>query len=66
MSFQRKMPAVFATKKGQSHLDHMLDFGPEKDEAPVAQSANSLDRLKQIVKKLQEINKRIDDLSHRL
>jgi len=53
---------------GKNKLSALLDFGPEEVAVvPVSPQENSsfTDRLKQIVKKLQEINERIDQLSSR-
>lgn len=53
------------TKGGKSVLNALLDFGPETSAPAPTPSHDVVDRIKQIVKKLQEINQRIDDLSHR-
>lgn len=65
MSGQRKIPG-FGARADQHRLNHLLDFGPEKTEPTPQKDANALERIKLIVKKLQEINKRIDDLASRL
>ncbi|MBI4403559.1 MAG: hypothetical protein HY537_05330 [Deltaproteobacteria bacterium] len=44
-------------------LDGILDFGPEN---PTNPSDDATDRIRQIVKKLQEISRRIDHLSSQL
>ena len=65
MSEQKKM--VPGYRKGRHSLNHLVDFGPEKNEPVSTYKSNSgLERIKQIVKQLQEINKRIDDLASRL
>lgn len=65
MSADRKAPKSFG-RDGKALLNEILDFGPDTIE-PVPQHSSShfTDRIKQIVKKLQEINKRIDDLTAR-
>jgi hypothetical protein len=42
-------------------LDHILSFGPDTQNT----SSNASDRIKEIVRKLQELNRRIDNLSSR-
>jgi len=70
MSATRKMPGVFQ-KKSQSTLNHVLDFGTDKVHALSPKSLSNFnsdsttERIKQIVKTLQEISKRIDNLSER-
>ena len=44
-------------------VNDLVDFGPEPEEEPVV-SDNS-ERLRKLVKQLQEINRRIDNLSNR-
>ena len=71
MSGQRKMPGVFQKKETHSTLNHVLDFGPENKHVstPKALSSfnndSSLERIKKIIKTLQEISKRIDNLADR-
>lgn len=44
-------------------VNDLVDFGPE--EPPVTSPQDASERLKKLVKQLQEINRRIDNLSHR-
>lgn len=51
----------------QTKLDHMLDFGAEPTlEKSAHKSANeTTERLNQLLKKLKELNKRVDALQNR-
>jgi len=58
---------------GKSKLSEILDFGPDSHvdahvvspSLPSNESKSFTERLKQIVKKLQEMNERIENLSNR-
>ncbi len=51
---------------GKCKISQMLDFGPDSKPAPNPSDSNSFtDRLKAIVRKLQELNDRIDQLTSR-
>ena len=63
MSVTRKSPIVAAKKDANDVLDDILNFGPESQTPP---SDDFSERIRQLVKKLQEINRRIDQLSTRL
>ena len=49
-------------------LDEMLDFGPDESQPTTKTGPASDDvtaRLQRLLKQIQEISRRIDDLSHR-
>lgn len=55
-------PPVGAPKKDiKEALDNILNFGPEDAHS----NTNFSERIKDLVRKLQEINRRIDNLSSR-
>ena len=67
MSAGRKPKGTFVSKNGNPALNDMLDFGPdvpEKSSAPVSSDVTM--RIKNIIKQMQEISRRIDDLAEKL
>lgn len=46
-------------------LNDLVDFGPDTDEVDGKVTDNTAERLRRLVKQLQEINRRVDKLSHR-
>ena len=54
---------------GKSKLSEILDFGPDSPIAtpvnPANETGSFTDRLKQIVKNLQELNERIEIIANR-
>jgi hypothetical protein len=61
MSGQRKTPSPTGKSDIQGVLDDILNFGPD----PQVPKDDFSTRIKAIVKKLQEINQRIENLSQR-
>ena len=60
----KKLPMPFPKNSLQNALSDMVGFGPEK--APVqASSENPTERLKQLLRKIEDLNKRVDRLSAR-
>ena len=53
----------FPLKHKHGALHDILDFGPEK--AAAHEPTDVTERIKRLVRQLQEINRRIDDLSNR-
>ena len=65
MSADRKAPKSLGGN-GKTLMNDILDFGPDTIEnVPQQTSPAFTDRIKKIVEKLQEINKRIDELTSR-
>lgn len=57
------VPTISPKSKTKGTIDSILDFGPGPVAAPT--SGDMTERLRQIVRQLQEINRRIDNLSSR-
>jgi uncharacterized protein YaaN involved in tellurite resistance len=58
---ERNPPVGGPKKDIKETLDSILNFGPEDANS----TSNFSERIKEIVRKLQEINRRIDNLSSR-
>lgn len=69
MSDQRKVPGSFQsrTEAHKHNLKHIVDFGPDHNEvvASSTETTESGERLKRLVKQLEDLNKRVDKLSQR-
>ncbi len=64
MSSKKTPRSISNHKTVTPSVNDLVDFGPETDEVEVT-TDNTADRLRKLVKQLQEINRRIDNLSHR-
>ena len=62
MSAAHKSSSPLAKKEGNDLLDDILNFGNEHHNI----SPDFSERIRQIIKKLQEISKRLDNLATRL
>jgi hypothetical protein len=70
MSAHRKNAMMFtettkplSEKKRENFLKEILDFGV--NDAPQSNRTEINERIRKLVKELEEINRRIDDLAHR-
>ena len=63
MSAVHKPKGPFYKPFNKSRLDQILDFGEEETKEKL--SSNSTQRLKQVVKKIDELNERIEKLTKR-
>lgn len=54
---------IIGKKDPRSYLKEILSFGPLETQP---QSSEVTERIKQLVKELEEINRRIDELSNRM
>ena len=70
MSGRRIYPVrAFSKKNTKSLLSDIVDFGPDTtvvSPCSLTPSGNVTDRVRQLMKRLQEINQRIDKLASRL
>ena len=64
MSGERKALAARASKDSKDILSEILDFGPNHSD-PDLVSHDVSNRIKSLIKKLQDISQRIDNLSTR-
>lgn len=64
MSAHQKGPKAFPVKIGQATWQDVLDFGDAPTDSTRPQPNNEVNnRLKALVRQLQEINRRIDNLN---
>ena len=61
--FPRSASSMGVSKDPRTYLKEILNFGPS-EQRPVNSEVSN--RIKQLVKELEEINRRIDELSNRL
>lgn len=69
MSGHRKVPGNYEgrTEAHVHNLKHLVDFGPDHSESVAApqETGEAGDRLKRLVKQLEDLNKRVDKLTQR-
>lgn len=56
---QKKVPSPFLKNSIQTALSDMVGFGPEKVSLP---QDNPTERLKQLLRKVEDLNRRVDRL----
>ena len=66
MSADGKFPGPYIKKRDRSTLDEFLDFGPDSQETSSRESLDVTARLTRIIKQIQELSQRIDDLVGKL
>ncbi len=67
MGGQKKVTPNLQTGKDahKTNLNQLLDFGPDTESLVSVESQDTTQRLKQMVKKLQELTQRVDALNNK-